>query len=140
MEAAGFGLDSSKHAATLIKGTFGVLHGSASFVLQSEDGQITLPHSISAGLDYPGVGPEHSYLKSIGRTEYASVTDDEAVSAFTWLSEKEGILPALESAHALSFLRFPDNGIAPDDHVVVCLSGRGDKDAQTVAEFLGRDL
>jgi len=140
VEAAGFGLDSSKHAATLIKGTFGVLHGSASFVLQSEDGQITLPHSISAGLDYPGVGPEHSYLKFIGRTEYASVTDDEAVSAFTWLSEKEGILPALESAHALSFLRFQDNGIAPDDHVIVCLSGRGDKDAQTVAEFLGRDL
>ncbi|MEE9165963.1 MAG: tryptophan synthase subunit beta [Candidatus Neomarinimicrobiota bacterium] len=140
VEAAGLGLDSTHHAATLTKGTFGVLHGSASFVLQSDNGQITLPHSISAGLDYPGVGPEHSYLKKTGRVEYLSATDEEAVSAFTWLSEKEGILPALEAAHALSFLRDAENGIKPEENVIVCLSGRGDKDVQTVAEYLGRRL
>lgn len=140
VEAAGKGLKTDKHAASITKGSFGILHGSASFILQSEDGQITLPHSISAGLDYPGVGPEHSYLKSIGRVEYASATDDESISAYMWLSKKEGILPALESAHALSFLRSPNNGIHSGENVVICLSGRGDKDARTVAEFLGRDI
>lgn len=138
VEAAGLGLDSTHHAATLTKGTFGVLHGSASFVLQSDDGQITLPHSISAGLDYPGVGPEHSYLKKTGRVEYLSATDEEAVSAFQWMSEREGILPALEAAHALSFLRDAENGIKPGENVIVCLSGRGDKDVQTVADYLRR--
>ena len=96
IEAAGLGVDTKKHAATMTKGAFGILHGSASYLLQTEDGQIQLPHSVSAGLDYPGVGPEHSFLKSTKRVEYISATDDEAVDAFKWLSEKEGILPALE--------------------------------------------
>jgi tryptophan synthase beta chain len=136
VEAAGLGMDTGKHAATLNKGKPGVLHGSASYLLQTEDGQVSLPHSISAGLDYPGVGPEHSYLKSSQRVEYATATDADAVNAFRWLTEKEGILPALESAHALSFLRKVDNGIKPGSHVVVCLSGRGDKDVDTVAHYL----
>jgi len=136
VEAAGLGLNSTKHAATLTKGSFGVLHGSASLVLQSDEGQINLPHSISAGLDYPGVGPEHSYLKSIGRVKYVSANDEEAVSAFLWLSQKEGILPALEAAHALSFIRNLDVEIGKDKNVIICLSGRGDKDVQTVSDFV----
>jgi len=140
VEAAGLGTDTDQHAATLTKGRLGVLHGSASYLLQNDDGQVTLPHSVSAGLDYPGVGPEHSYLKESGRVEYVSATDEEAISAFCWLSEQEGILPALESAHALSFLRRSDNGLRPGSHVVVCLSGRGDKDVNTVADYLGKEL
>ena len=140
VEAAGLGTDTEQHAATLTKGRLGVLHGSASYLLQDDDGQVTLPHSISAGLDYPGVGPEHSYLKESGRVEYLSATDEEAISAFCWLSEREGILPALESAHALSFLRRNDNGLQPGSHVVVCLSGRGDKDVNTAADYLGKKL
>ena len=140
VEAAGHGIDTDKHAATMTKGEFGVLHGSASYLLQTEDGQIKLPHSVSAGLDYPGVGPEHSYLKSIKRVEYVSATDKEAVDAYTWLSENEGILPALESSHALSYLKQRDNTIKNNDNVVICLSGRGDKDVQTVADFLGKDI
>ncbi|KAK7845876.1 tryptophan synthase beta chain 2 [Quercus suber] len=104
VEAAGFGLDSGKHAATLSKGEVGVLHGAMSYLLQDDDGQIIEPHSISAGLDYPGVGPEHSYLKDIGRAEYYSVTDDEALEAFKRLSRLEGIIPALETSHALAYL------------------------------------
>ena len=140
VEAAGKGLESGKHAATLTKGDFGVLHGAASTLLQNEDGQVTLPHSISAGLDYPGIGPEHSYLNESGRVQYYSATDTEALDAFQWLSEKEGILPALESAHALAYLRQSDNGIKSDEHVVVCLSGRGDKDVHTVAKALEINL
>ena len=140
VEAAGHGIDTDKHAATMTRGEFGVLHGSASYILQTEDGQIALPHSISAGLDYPGVGPEHSYLKTTGRVKYVSATDKESVNAFQWLSEKEGILPALESSHALSYLKKRDNIIHNNDNVVICLSGRGDKDVQTVADFLGRDI
>ena len=140
IEAAGKGLQSGEHAATLTKGDFGVLHGAASTLLQNEDGQVTLPHSISAGLDYPGVGPEHSYLNKSGRVTYFTATDQEALDAFQWLSEKEGILPALESAHALAYLRQKNNGIEKDEHVVVCLSGRGDKDVHIVAEALGIDL
>jgi len=140
IEAAGLGLNSKKHAATLSKGSYGVLHGSASYLLQNEDGQITLPHSISAGLDYPGVGPEHSFLKSTKRAEFYTVTDDRAVDAFNWLSEKEGILPALESAHALAFLKNGDHQISEDENVVVCLSGRGDKDVNTVADYLGKKI
>jgi tryptophan synthase beta chain len=109
-------------------------------LLQNDDGQVILPHSISAGLDYPGVGPEHSYLNETGRVEYKTATDQEALDAFKWLSEKEGILPALESAHALAFLRQHDNGIVQHEQVVVCLSGRGDKDVNTVAEALRVDL
>ena len=140
VEAAGHGIDTDKHAATMKRGEFGVLHGSASYILQTDEGQIILPHSISAGLDYPGVGPEHSYLKSIGRVEYVSATDKESVNAFQWLSEKEGILPALESSHALSYLKQRDNIIQKNDNVIICLSGRGDKDVQTVADFLKKNI
>ena len=140
IEAAGLGVDTEKHAATMTKGDFGILHGSASYLLQTEDGQIQLPHSISAGLDYPGVGPEHSFLKSTKRVEYISATDDEAVDAFQWLSEKEGILPALESSHALAFLKNKNNGIKARQNVVICLSGRGDKDVHTVADYIGKEI
>ena len=140
VEAAGLGVETGEHAATMSKGEFGVLHGSASYLLQTEDGQVILPHSVSAGLDYPGVGPEHSYLKSTGRVEYVSATDDEAVSAFQWLSEKEGILPALETSHAIAFLKQRDNNIQSDENVIICLSGRGDKDVHTVADYLGKKI
>ena len=140
IEAAGLGVDTKKHAATMTKGDFGILHGSASYLLQTEDGQIQLPHSVSAGLDYPGVGPEHSFLKFTKRVEYISATDDEAVDAFKWLSEKEGILPALESSHALAFLKNKNNGIKARQNVVICLSGRGDKDVHTVADYLGKEI
>ena len=138
IEAAGLGVDTNKHAATMTKGDFGVLHGSASYLLQTDDGQIKLPHSVSAGLDYPGVGPEHSFLKSTNRVEYLSATDQEAIDAFQWLSEKEGILPALESSHALAFLKNKSNGIHKEQNVVISLSGRGDKDVHTVADYLGK--
>jgi len=140
VEAAGLGVETNDHAATMTKGEFGVLHGSASYLLQTEDGQIKLPHSVSAGLDYPGVGPEHSYLKSTGRVEYVSATDEEAIQSFQWLSEKEGILPALESSHALAFLIQRDNNIKKGKNVVICLSGRGDKDVHTVADYLGKRI
>ena len=138
IEAAGLGVDTNKHAATMTKGEFGVLHGSASYLLQTDDGQIKLPHSVSAGLDYPGVGPEHSFLKLTNRVEYLSATDQEAIDAFQWLSEKEGILPALESSHALAFLKNNNNGIHKGQNVIICLSGRGDKDVHTVADYLGK--
>ena len=140
VEAAGRGLDSGAHAATLSKGTTGVLHGSASYLLQTGDGQVQLPHSISAGLDYPGVGPEHSYLKEQGRVTYLTATDKEALAAFQWLAEKEGIIPALEPAHALAALHQGKVDLPAGSNVVLCLSGRGDKDVQTVAETRGRDL
>ena len=134
VEAAGLGVDTNKHAATITKGSFGVLHGSGSYLLQDENGQIQLPHSISAGLDYPGIGPEHSYLKSTKRVEYVSATDKESIEAFQWLSEKEGILPALESSHALAFLK--QKQINKGQNVIICLSGRGDKDVHTIADYL----
>tara|TARA_S200000501_G_scaffold54907_1_gene45013 strand:+ start:80515 stop:81735 length:1221 start_codon:yes stop_codon:yes gene_type:complete len=134
VEAGGKGLDTEHHAATLSKGEFGVLHGAASLILQNHDGQVELPYSISAGLDYPGVGPEHSYLKTINRIQYVTATDKEALEAFHWLSEKEGIIPALETAHALAYLRNKKNDIKKDQHVIVNLSGRGDKDVNTVSE------
>ena len=140
VEAAGLGVETEEHAATMAKGEFGVLHGAASYLLQTEDGQIKLPHSVSAGLDYPGVGPEHSYLKSTGRVEYVSATDEEAIQSFQWLSEKEGILPALETSHALAFLKQGDNNIQKGENVVICLSGRGDKDVHTVADYLGKKI
>ena len=140
VEAAGHGLETDKHAATMTKGEFGVLHGSASYLLQTEEGQIILPYSISAGLDYPGVGPEHSYLKSIGRVEYVSATDDEAIDSFQWISKNEGILPALESSHAIAYLKQRDNNIQADANVIVCLSGRGDKDVHLVADYLDKKI
>lgn len=134
IEAAGEGIDTQKHAATLTKGRVGVLHGAMSYVLQDSDGQILEAHSISAGLDYPGVGPEHSYLKEIGRIQYYSVTDREALQAFQRLSQLEGIIPALETAHAIASLEnlCPQlNSGSP--RIVINCSGRGDKDVQTVA-------
>ncbi|NUM74007.1 tryptophan synthase subunit beta [candidate division KSB1 bacterium] len=132
VEAAGCGLDSGKQAATLSRGSVGVLHGAMSYVLQDEDGQIQEAHSISAGLDYPGVGPEHSFLKETGRVKYEAVTDDEALAALANLAQLEGIVPALESAHALAYLEKLKNRLAQDDVIVICLSGRGDKDAEVV--------
>lgn len=137
VEAGGLGLKTGKHAATLEVGRVGSLHGSLSYVMQTKTGQIEPTHSISAGLDYPGVGPEHSYLKDIGRVEYVSVTDKEALQGFKLLSEFEGITPALEPAHAIAYL----NKLAPkldkSQIVVVCLSGRGDKDIDEVRKVLG---
>jgi tryptophan synthase beta chain len=128
VEAAGCGLTTHKHAATLAKGKPGVLHGSYSYLIYDRDGQVILPHSISAGLDYPGVGPEHSYLKDIGRVTYHSVTDTEAMNAFKLVSRLEGIIPALETAHALAYVIKNAKRFRRRDHLVICFSGRGDKD------------
>ncbi len=136
IEAAGEGVNTEKHAATLTKGRVGVLHGAMSYLLQDEDGQVIEPHSISAGLDYPGVGPEHSYLKELGRAEYYSVTDKEALEAFQRLSRLEGIIPALETAHAIAFLDTLCPQLSGNPRIVINCSGRGDKDVQTVAKFL----
>jgi tryptophan synthase beta chain len=139
IEAAGEGVNTEKHAATLTKGRVGVLHGAMSYLLQDEDGQIIEAHSISAGLDYPGVGPEHSYLKDIGRAEYYSVTDAEALAAFQRLSKLEGIIPALETAHAIAYLEILCPQLTDSPRIVINCSGRGDKDVQTVAKFLNDD-
>jgi tryptophan synthase beta chain len=136
VEAAGHGLDTPFHAATLTKGSKGVLHGSMSYLLQDENGQILEAHSISAGLDYPGVGPEHSYLKESGRVEYNSITDSEALEAFQVLCRTEGIIPALESSHALAYGLKIIPHMKSDQVVVINLSGRGDKDVQAVAGLL----
>ncbi|MFN6514196.1 MAG: tryptophan synthase subunit beta [Nostoc sp. CreGUA01] len=136
VEAAGEGVNTEKHAATLTKGRVGVLHGAMSYLLQDEDGQIIEAHSISAGLDYPGVGPEHSYLKDIGRAEYYSVTDAEALEAFQRLSKLEGIIPALETAHAIAYLETLCPQLTGSPRIIINCSGRGDKDVQTVAKFL----
>ena len=140
VEAAGHGVDTDKHAATLTKGRPGVLHGSMSYVIQDADGQIIDPHSISAGLDYPGVGPEHAHLRDVGRAEYGAVTDDEALQAFQLLSRLEGIIPALESSHALAYLDKLCPELPNGARVVVNLSGRGDKDVQQVIQMLGDKL
>jgi tryptophan synthase beta chain len=137
VEAAGHGLESGKHAATLSAGKPGVLHGNRTYLLQDENGQIIETHSISAGLDYPGVGPEHAWLKDNGRAEYVSVTDDEALQAFHDLCRLEGIMPALESAHALAYAAKMAPRMSKDQILLVNLSGRGDKDMHTVAEKSG---
>jgi tryptophan synthase beta chain len=136
IEAAGEGVDSEKHAATLTRGRPGVLHGAMSYLLQDGEGQVVEPYSISAGLDYPGVGPEHSYLKDSGRAEYYSVTDQEAVDALRQLSELEGIIPALETAHAIAYLETLCPQLSGSPRIVINCSGRGDKDVQTVSKFL----
>jgi tryptophan synthase beta chain len=136
IEAAGYGVESGKHAATLTSGRVGVLHGAMSYLLQDDDGQVIEPHSVSAGLDYPGVGPEHSYLKQIGRAEYYAVTDDEALEAFQQLSRLEGIIPALETAHAFAYLEKLCPALEGSPRIVINCSGRGDKDVQTVAKVL----
>ncbi|MHC4196632.1 MAG: tryptophan synthase subunit beta [Planctomycetota bacterium] len=137
VEAGGLGFGVGQHAATLSRGEAGVLHGSLSYVLQDEDGQTEVVHSISAGLDYPGVGPEHSYLKEMGRVEYVSVTDAEALEAFEICAKSEGIIPALEASHAISHVIKNAKSFGDDSIVLVCLSGSGDKDSFEVAEKLG---
>jgi tryptophan synthase beta chain len=136
IEAGGEGVDSEKHAATLTRGRVGVLHGAMSYLLQDDDGQVVEPHSISAGLDYPGVGPEHSYLKDAGRAEYYSISDQEALSAFQQLSRLEGIIPALETAHAIAFLEQFCPQVSGNPRIVINCSGRGDKDVQTAVKHL----
>jgi tryptophan synthase beta chain len=135
VEAAGLGLASGKHAATLTAGSPGVLHGNRTYLLQDANGQIIETHSVSAGLDYPGVGPEHAYLKDIGRAEYVSVTDQEALAAFHHLCRTEGIIPALESSHAVAYAMKLAPTLPADQHLLVNLSGRGDKDIGTVADL-----
>jgi tryptophan synthase beta chain len=137
VEAAGYGLDTDKHAATLTKGSRGVIHGTMTYVLQDEYGQIIEPHSISAGLDYPGIGPEHSYLHDSGRATYHAVTDEEALAAFQLLCREEGIIPALESSHAIAEVIKLAPTLSPEKTIVVCLSGRGDKDVTQIYERNG---
>ncbi|MDR7075469.1 tryptophan synthase beta chain [Neobacillus niacini] len=139
VEAAGQGTDTAFHAASLTKGRPGVLHGALMYLLQDDDGQIIEAHSISAGLDYPGVGPEHSFLKDSGRAQYRSITDTEALDAFQLLSKLEGIIPALESAHAIAFAVKLAAEMKESENIVVCLSGRGDKDVTAVKERLERE-
>jgi tryptophan synthase beta chain len=139
-EAGGDGVETGRHAATITGGSPGVLHGTRSYVLQDESGQTVESHSISAGLDYPGVGPEHAYLHDIGRAEYRAITDQEAMAAFALLSKSEGILPAIESAHALAGAIKLGKELGPDAVLLINLSGRGDKDVQTAAQYFGIPL
>ncbi len=140
VEAAGQGLDSGRHSASLQRGSAGVLHGNRTFILQDEDGQIIETHSISAGLDYPGVGPEHAWLQEIKRAEYVGITDTEALEAFHYLCRAEGIIPALESSHAVAYAMKLAKQMRPDQSILVNLSGRGDKDIGTVADLSGADF
>ena len=139
-EAAGRGIDTDQHAATMAKGTLGVFHGMKSYFCQDEYGQIAPVYSISAGLDYPGVGPEHAHLYDIGRAEYVPVTDDEAVEAFEYLSRTEGIIPAIESAHAVAYAKKIAPTLGKDKIMVVTISGRGDKDCAAIARYRGEDI
>ncbi|PKR77146.1 tryptophan synthase subunit beta [Halalkalibacillus sediminis] len=138
VEAAGSGVDTNRHAATLTEGSVGILHGSMMYLLQNEHGQIQEAHSISAGLDYPGVGPEHSLLKDMDRVQYAGITDDEALEAFQKMSRTEGIIPALESSHAIAHAIKIASKMNENETLVICLSGRGDKDVETVKDILGQ--
>jgi tryptophan synthase beta chain len=140
VEASGHGMATDKHAAAINGGRPGVLHGNKTYLLQDDDGQILEAHSISAGLDYPGIGPEHSWLHDVGRARYLTTTDEEALAAFQLCAELEGIIPALESAHAIARLPQVAQEVGKDGVVVVCLSGRGDKDVATVAQALGREI
>ncbi|WP_417283345.1 tryptophan synthase subunit beta [Comamonas sp.] len=139
VEAAGEGLESGKHSASLQKGSSGVLHGNRTFILQDENGQITETHSISAGLDYPGVGPEHAWLQELGRAQYVGITDQEALDAFHYLCRAEGIIPALESSHAVAYAMKLAKTMRADQSILVSLSGRGDKDIGTVADLSGAE-
>jgi tryptophan synthase beta chain len=140
VEAAGTGLDTEHHAATIAAGRPGVLHGSKTYLLQDKDGQVKGTHSIAPGLDYPGVGPEHSYLKDSGRVLYTAVTDNEALEGFKFLSQIEGIIPALESSHALAYATQIAPNMPRDSVIIICLSGRGDKDIQVAAKALGMSV
>lgn len=139
-EAAGDGVDTERHAATISKGTVGVLHGMKSLFLQDNGGNIMPVYSISAGLDYPGIGPEHANLSKTGRAEYYAVTDKEAVDSFVYLSQMEGIIPAIESSHAIALARKIAPQMGKDEILIVCLSGRGDKDVYSIAKYLGKDV
>lgn len=139
VEAAGKGVDTPLHAATITKGTLGVIHGSLTYLLQDEDGQIIEPYSISAGLDYPGIGPEHAHLAQTGRVRYESVTDDEALEALSLLTKEEGIIPAIESAHALAKAFELAGKMHKDESILVCLSGRGDKDVHSLMQYIGSE-
>lgn len=136
VEAAGLGIETGKHASAMALGQPGTLHGMRSYLLQDEDGNIELAHSISAGLDYPGVGPEHAYLRDTGRAEYVAITDVEAMDALQELCKLEGIIPAIESAHAIAYAKKQAKKMKEDDIMIVCLSGRGDKDVHTVADYM----
>lgn len=136
VEAAGLGIETGKHASAMAMGEIGTLHGMRSYLLQDNDGNVQLAHSISAGLDYPGVGPEHAYLKDTKRAKYVSITDDEAMQALLELCKLEGIIPAIESAHALAYAFKKAKKMTKDQILIVCLSGRGDKDCHTIAEYL----
>ena len=141
VEAAGLGIETGKHASAMALGKPGVLHGMRSYLLQDDDGNVQLAHSISAGLDYPGVGPEHAYLRDTGRAQYVSITDKECIDALLELCRVEGIIPAIESAHAMAYAFKKAKTMKPDDIMIVCLSGRGDKDVHTVAQYLeGKDM
>ena len=140
VEAAGYGIHTGKHAAPLCAGEVGVLHGNKTYLLQDRHGQIAAAHSISAGLDYPGVGPEHAWLKETGRAAYVSVTDDEALEGFQLLTKEEGIMPALESAHAVAHTIKLAQTLSRENTIIICLSGRGDKDIHTVADAMGIHL
>lgn len=139
-EAAGRGIDTDQHAATLAKGSIGVFHGMKSYFCQDEYGQIAPVYSISAGLDYPGIGPEHACLHDINRAQYVPVTDDEAVDAFEYLARTEGIICAVESAHAVAHVRKIAPAMNPEDNIIICLSGRGDKDVAAIARYRGRSI
>lgn len=139
-EAAGKGIHTTQHAATMAKGTTGIFHGMKSLFCQDEYGQIAPVYSISAGLDYPGIGPEHARLNEVGRAEYVPVTDDEAVAAFEYLSRMEGIIPAIESAHAVAYAQKLAPTLSPDQSIVICLSGRGDKDVAAIARYKGEEI
>ncbi|MCM1044193.1 MAG: tryptophan synthase subunit beta [Candidatus Gastranaerophilales bacterium] len=139
-EAAGKGIDTKQHAATIARGSIGIFHGMKSYFCQNEYGQIAPVYSISAGLDYPGIGPEHAYLHDIGRAKYVPVTDEEAVEAFEYLSRVEGIIPAIESAHAVAQVRKIAKNYSPDQSIIICISGRGDKDVAAIARYRGVDI
>ena len=139
-EAAGRGIDTFETAATISTGRSGIFHGMKSYFCQDKFGQIAPVYSISAGLDYPGIGPEHAYLHDIGRAEYVPVTDDEAVNAFEYLSKTEGIIPAIESAHAVAYAMKIAKEYTPDKTIVITISGRGDKDCAAIARYRGEDI
>ncbi len=139
-EAAGHGIDTDKHAATIAKGSPGVFHGMKSYFCQDEFGQIAPVYSISAGLDYPGIGPEHAYLNDVKRAEYVPITDEEAVEAFEYLSRTEGIIPAIESAHAVAYVRKTAPSMDKEQVIIICLSGRGDKDVASIARYRGVNI
>jgi tryptophan synthase beta chain len=139
-EAAGLGVDTEKHAATIAKGSIGVFHGMKSYFCQNDEGQIAPVYSISAGLDYPGIGPEHAWLNDTKRAEYVPVTDEEAVTAFEYLSRTEGIICAIESAHAVAHVKKIAKSFNKNDNIIICLSGRGDKDVAAIAQYRGRNI